>query len=1112
MGIIPSQPDPLAIGAFPTRNKPLGELSQNFVMSITSNMSTGRQGLITGLNTALDPVIEEIRSVTGESFHNPAVYLDNGILSAPASGSTREDRYGFELRRIQKYVSDNKDKFDPNFVSRVTDSQFDLKLRTDLIKDAMASMEEADELFARSPGLGNWVAQFAGGTVAAISDPVNLEAMVLGGSAKTIWGLAFQEAVIGASVEAIQQPEIAEWYATLGLDYTSEDFFTNVGFAAAGGAAIPLGVAGVKSGAPIVGRGISITVDQAKAGIAALRKSGVKLSPEAETLLLKAQNAEDLAAANPLTPSAKGEVEHKARVSDALSAVEANQPPAISNQPQTPPAPAKSIDAYDNLDGVIFKFDPDEIEVDAETFQFKAGGDAFGVTDRLQGITTWDPIKAGNVTIYEYADGRKFIADGHQRVGLAKRIKASDPGQDVVLYGMKLREVDGVSPQEAMVIAALKNISEGTGTAIDAAKVLRTAPGRVTELPPRSPFVRQARELTNLSDEAWGMVRNEVVPSNYAAIVGRLASNDPDMQTAAMGVLAKADPANEFQAEAIVRQVMATPISRETQENLFGEEMVVESLFAERAKILDRAQKQLRKDRSTFKNLVDNQSRIEGEGNQLATESNQKRINEDGTAIAFLQSQANRKGAIADALNAAARNAKSTGNIASATRNFIESVRRAIDAGDYDSAAISDAGSNINAAAPERSVRNSIEQEQLDAFDDPGGSGAEDQARVFEQDFFQEMEALLPPQFDVAATINAMGAGVDRVFIQGPSLSKIQLDELVVNLKAAQPYDGLGSLMSAAVNNHAELNAVARAAARLLDLEFEPAPIKSPDRTMEKVRDKYAGNYRKIADVARTGVTVRNFDEAESFVARLAARFHLIDEGWATTPVGYFDRKIMVRFDDGQLGEIQIWPPGMRDAKSDEGGGGHKLYEISRDPLQSVEDRLAAEAKMIELYGNVQATLDPSFAQKIGVGAPRDAKASAASVAESSTALSSANISRAIALEGSLGSQSDPTSNLARPLSETAPISETSNLNSRMGNTSTQDIGRETVGVKSSVAEEDIDIPAVGESLLDMEFPTAERIDPDTGEIVSETITPRMLLDELNADNMMIDRLSRCPI
>lgn len=1103
MGIISSQPDPLAIGSFPTRNKPIGELSENFLLSIKSGVATGRQGLISGMRNALDPVIDEIRSVTGEDFYNPAIYLDTGILSAPASSNTREDRYNYELRAIQKYVSDNKGKFETDFVTRVIDPNFDLNLRRGVIQDAASSMAEADELFARSPGRGNYLAQFFGGTVAVAADPVNLESMFLGGAAKNIWNLALQEALIGASVEASQQAQVAEWYATLGLPYSAEDFVTNVGLAAFGGAAVPVVLAGA-------GRGAKFTINQAKAGIAALRNSGVKLSPEAETLLIKAENAEQLANANPLTPSTKADIEHRARLTEASAAVEANQPPAISNQPQTPPIPAKSIDAYDNLDGVIFKFDPNEIEIDAETFQFKAGGDAFGVTERLQGITEWDAIKAGNITVYEYADGRKVVADGHQRVGLATRIKSQDPSQEVVLYGMKLREVDGISPQEAMVIAALKNISEGTGTAIDAAKVLRTAPGRVSELPPRSPFVRQARELTNLGNEAWGMVRNEIVPPNYAAIVGRLAPKDTDMQTAAMGVLAKADPANEFQAEAIVRQVMATPISRETQESLFGEEMVVESLFAERAKILDRAQKQLRKDRSTFKNLVENQSRIEGEGNQLATESNQKRIDEDGTAIAFLQSQANRKGAISDALNSAARNAKSTGNLASATRSFVESVRRAIDEGDFDSAAISDAGSNFNAAAPERSVRNDIDQAQLDAFDDPGGSGAEDQARIFEEDFLQEMEALLPPAFDIQATIGAMGSGVERVFVDAAAFSKIQFDEFASSLKTAQPYDNLEAMMTAAARNHAELNDAAQAAARDLGIEFKSAPLKDAERTQRKVENKYAGDYRKIADVARTGVTARTFDEAKNFLAALAAKFHLVDEGWILTPVGYFDKKIMVRFDDGQLGEIQIWPPGMFDAKENQGG--HKLYEISRDPLQSIEDRLAAEAKMVELYGNVQATLDPSFAQKIGVGAPRDAKTSAASVAESSTALSSANISRAIALEGSLGRQSDPMSNLARPLSETAPISEKSNLNSRMGDTSTQDIGRETVGVKSSVSEEDVDIPFVGESLLDMEFPTAERIDLETGEIVSETITPRMLLDELNADNMMIDRLSRCPI
>ena len=57
--------------------------------------------------------------------------------------------------------------------------------------------------------------------------------------------------------------------------------------------------------------------------------------------------------------------------------------------------------------------------------------------------------------------------------------------------------------------------------------------------------------------------------------------------------------------------------------------------------------------------------------------------------------------------------------------------------------------------------------------------------------------------------------------------------------------------------------------------------------------------------------------EADDFIAALSKKFHLLDEGWNVTPVGYFDRKIMVIFDDKSLGEIQIWPPGMLNAKSE---------------------------------------------------------------------------------------------------------------------------------------------------------------------------------------------------
>jgi len=196
---------------------------------------------------------------------------------------------------------------------------------------------------------------------------------------------------------------------------------------------------------------------------------------------------------------------------------------------------------------------------------------------------------------------------------LARRIQAQDPTQDVRLYGHLLRETDGITPEMARVIAAVKNIAEGTGTAIDAAKVLRVAPERVGELPPRSALVRQAQGLTLLSDEAFGAVINGVVPSNYAALVGRLIPEDEGLQSNAISVLAKTDPANEFQAEAIVRQVRDAGAERVTQDSLFGEEIITESYFTERARVLDRAQKQLRQDKAAFSTLVRNAERLEAE-------------------------------------------------------------------------------------------------------------------------------------------------------------------------------------------------------------------------------------------------------------------------------------------------------------------------------------------------------------------------------------------------------------------------------------------------------------------------------------------------------------------
>lgn len=705
-------------------NQPLGTAGENLLAAYEAMRATDQstsEGLLLG--DQWQPIIDEVNEVTGSNFFNPANHLRSGILSAPATPGHNENRYRYTTEKIFEHIAANAELL-PD-LQNITHEM--------LLDQAKAQAKDAKdtylELTNRSPGFVNMLARFTGSMGGIATDPVVYESLGVGGVAKTLYGAMFREAAIGAGVEAIAQSGVKDWYETLGYEYTYEQFWQAVAFGGVVGGATPLAF-------KVGGKTITMTGEQAKRGYKALVDSGAaKETPLSRTAETAAEGADDAAAANPFDDSANPlvEIEHDARLADADRAIENGQAPTIPDEPTVPVRAPDSAYGADNLDGLIFRFDPDDIGVDAETFQFKAGGDEFGVTDRLQGITTWDPIKAGQISVYEFADGRRFIADGHQRLGLAKRIKSQDPTQDVQLYGHLLREVDGITPEMARVIAAVKNIAEGTGTAIDAAKVLRDAPARFGELPPRSALVRQAQGLVQLSDEAFGVVINGVVPANYAALVGRLIPEDEGLQSNALAVLSKTDPANEFQAEAIVRQVRDAGSEQVTQIGLFGEEVITESFFAERAKILDRAQKALRQDKNAFRSLVQNAERLEAEGNQLAKQANQKRADNDAQAIALLQALANRKGGLSDALTAAAREARETGSYTNPTRNFVDAIRRSVESGDFDRLSTGDVGQPVNVAAKSREAAKEPEP-AVDEFDQPGGAGAQRQADQLEQD------------------------------------------------------------------------------------------------------------------------------------------------------------------------------------------------------------------------------------------------------------------------------------------------------------------------------------------------------------------------------------------
>jgi hypothetical protein len=1201
------QTDKLDVLPDQLNNRPGASFLENLTTGYDSGKYSGGAGANSDFLTAQEiwgPILDELKT-NGLDVEDPTMFLYTSFLSGDFANHSA---YRKTATDIFAKIQENKDTL-PSELQNITLDTINERIKA----FAINKQQELQDLADVSPGFDKTIARFFGGIGVGVFDPMTAVTAPFGGWSKTLWKNLLQNAAVNAGAGAISEVAVAEWYKEIGLEYTYEDFLTNVAMQGAFGAALP-----------VAGRGVKITYAQMKKGWKVLSESGGNKPPameqaladaldEQETLILEnplegpmvAQNQKvvagienarsalgvefdatvpilkevqdkidsltnDLSVAldagdtiklesvkqqitankelrtkietrraeigdelvklketeASLPPPAKrndiAELEHENRAATAQTAVDNGQLPAMPDMPESPVSPATIAAAADNLNGVVFSFNPKDIAVDAKTFQFKAGGDEFGVTDRLQGVSKWDAIKAGTVTVYEYADGRMAIADGHQRLGLAKRLQSQDPSQDIKIIGYKLRESDGITPEQARVIAAMKNIAEGTGTSIDAAKILRVEPGRISELPPRSELVRQAQGMVDLTDQAFMAVVNEVIPANYGAIVGRLLADAPELQSAAISILAKSAPSNIFQAEAIVRQVREAGGEQVKQIDLFGEDVFVESFYTERAKILDRTYSQLRKDKSAFENLTRNADRLEAEGNQLARDANERRATTDAQTISLLQAVANRKGALSDALTNAAKIARSTGSYADASSQFLADVRRAIESGDFDSVSTGNIGRPLDSAPASRP--NIAEPEpNLEGFDEATGPAAEAQADQLIQDMF--------------------GAPVPE---RAPMAEVVDSKAVEQNLKTRQPVQTVDDIYAIAEESQTYIAGIGDELAQDLGVEFRNPGLKKIATANGKMARKSYTSSNQMTDISRAGFVINKVEDADAIAARFAKDAEILDEGWSVTQEGYFDRKILVRTPNGLISEIQIWSPNLIKAKK---AKGDNLYQKMRSSTDKAEiDQLVQD--MRQLYAEALAKEDQSFLNLVGMEkAPKvlsniDLKAISDAItrpdvntsAPSTAVQASPGTSKAIA---SLGE--NDTAGL--------PSQSQSVLESSMGITSKDNIDIALNAVKSEMtaigeqlvipgaeritplemAQRMMDKPMRGSEAplpegglfddvrtsdlfddMDMEIPIGETIDPVTNERVASTVTMRDLKTQIDMEDSLIQRLGFC--
>lgn len=1110
---LPNEVNKLAFASAPRADKPLGSFVENLSQAFDAGLMQSGTSAERYIKEAWEPVVDEIKDITGVSFNNPGSYLRPNIFEIGRGYPliNKQFHYDHYVEKVETYVRDNQDVLPENVVNTVLDKERDNTWRQQAKDEYHAEQRELAEITDRSPGIGNTTARFLGGLAAGAEDPINQLSMLVPALRlrNTFSAIVFGEAISNAGVEAIQQPGVAEWYESLGLEYSWKDFVTNVGSAAIIGGAFPIGI-------KIGGKTIGLTYEQAKKGARLL--TGTRKTDLQETAEILEEVASSTVESNPLQNNSIGQAEHQARLTEATVAINDGEMPRLSDNTEAQVVIPDNINQATNLGGVVDEFNPRDINVDAKTFQFKEGGDIYGVTDRLEGVTQFDPIKAGMITVYEYADGRLFIADGHQRLGLAKRIMDQDPSQDIKMVGYRLREKDGYTPEEATVIAALKNIAEGTGTVIDAAKILRINPDRIVELPPKSAFVRQARDLSQLSDDAWGMVKNEIVAPNYAAIVGRLMADDATMQKAALDVLSKTEPSNEFQAEAIVRQVRETELVSETQENLFGDEVLTQSLFAERAKVLDRAQKQLRKDKNSFQNLIKNADRLEDEGNRLANEANKRRATNDGKAISLLQSQANRKGNLSEALTAAARQAKETGNYNRATTSFVEDVRRAISDGEFDRAEISDAGRAFDAPEEIPQIRTDAEEIELDKFDNLFGEGVEEQARILDAGLRQDLDVDLEKlDFEKQLKSGVSNEGIiNHPYIRNAvedMESRPETDKMLGYPKDENDVEGITNWVSErqyivdGSNNGTFDDAMRDMVKTARSLGWIDDKIELPANAIRKEKKAViilgppaAGKSTLANPIARKmGASIVDADEAKKLLPEY--------EGGLGANAIHEESSLMSDILLKTLleeGDNLVLPKVGGNAESIERAISmikQKGYSVEVVDMAVSFDN--AMQRMLQRFVSKGRLINPEYVIKVG---------------ENPSKTFNTIQQKGIADGYYRIDNNGPQDGYKEVLTETGELLKDTSIRLRRGGVESGPEVRRT-GRKVSVGEisesfEELDTPTISESFLDEEFPleVLGEVDDVTGEVVLRKVTARQLLDEIDQDDAMVDAISRCPL
>lgn len=242
---------------------------------------------------------------------------------------------------------------------------------------------------------------------------------------------------------------------------------------------------------------------------------------------------------------------------------ELSTPPRPGAEPDQSPQIAPSDTSVDRGKFPVERVRVSEIKTKPEELQFKLDVNAEGEQKPLKG--EWNELAAGNLLLWQAADGTYYVANGHHRLALAKRT-----GQEAV-NAQILKEGDGYTIADARRVAAEANILAGKGTIYDQAEYFRTSPGYTEDLSTKKGLVGAGYTIgKKATDNTYAQFRNKKISPEAAEAIADAAPKNDNLQVAGVDFALKNPKADAYEISNFINALTISTEAPVQQGNLFG--------------------------------------------------------------------------------------------------------------------------------------------------------------------------------------------------------------------------------------------------------------------------------------------------------------------------------------------------------------------------------------------------------------------------------------------------------------------------------------------------------------------------------------------------------------